>query len=69
MLFYDLARRMASVVVAFFAITSLLPVVVSKMETTIIFVSPVVTLFELAILLQSAKSILLRHHVVNYKIL
>ena len=37
MLFDDLARRMASVVVAFFAITSLLIVVVSLLETTTIF--------------------------------
>jgi hypothetical protein len=32
-------------------------VVVSVLETTIIFVSPVVTLFELAIFLRSGKSI------------
>jgi hypothetical protein len=45
------------VVVAFFATTSLCKVVVSVLETTIIFVSPVVTLFELAIFLRSGKSI------------
>ena len=56
MLSDDLVRRMASVVVAFFAITSLFSVVVSILETAIIFVSPVVTLFELAILLASAES-------------
>ena len=39
MLFDDLARQMASAVVAFFAITSLLIVVVSLLETTTIFTS------------------------------
>ena len=43
-------------VVAFFATTSLCEVVVSVLETTIIFVSPVVTLSKLVILPRPAKS-------------
>ena len=44
------------VVVAFFATTSLCEVVVSVLEATIIFVSPVVTLSKLVILPRPAKS-------------